>query len=82
MLFSARPDVHKRNAAAGDNTLLNCSAVAWGVLDAMLDLLELGLGSGTNLDNGDAAGELIERSWKASRGRTQIMIAKNSSRLP
>ena len=54
--------VHEGDAAAGDNALLNCSAGSLqGVLDAMLDLLELGLGSGTNLDNIPSSPKSLDR---------------------
>src|SRR4029078_7553229 len=47
------------DATAGDDALFDGSLrVADGVLDAVLALLELDLGSRTDLDDGDAAGEL------------------------
>ena len=49
------------HAATGDDALFDGSLrVADGVLDAVLALLELDLGRGTRLDDGDATGELRE----------------------
>ena len=54
-----RRSVHEGDAAASDNALLDSSAgCLQGVLDAVLDLLELGLGSSADLDDGNATGEL------------------------
>ena len=51
----------ERDATTGDDALLDGGLrVANGVLDAVLALLELDLGRGTRLDDGDAAGELRE----------------------
>ena len=51
----------ERDATTGDDALFDgCLRVANGVLDAVLALLELDLGRGTGLDDGDAAGELGE----------------------
>ena len=52
-------EVREGGAAAGDDALLDRGeGGVLGVLDAELAVLELGLGGGANLDDGDAAGEL------------------------
>ena len=54
-----RSSVHEGDAATGDDALLDSSTgCLQGVLDAVLDFLELGLGSSADLDDGNAAGEL------------------------
>ena len=56
---SDRNGVDQRHAAAGDDALLDRRAGrAQGVLDAVLLLLQLGLGRGADLDDGHAAGQL------------------------
>ena len=56
-----RGGVHERSATAGDDALLDRGAGRRdGVLEAVLALLELGLGVGADLDDADAAGELGE----------------------
>src|SRR5215207_3064030 len=53
--------VQERDASAGHDALLQGRpGRREGVLDAVLLLLELGLGCGTDLDDGDAAGQLGE----------------------
>src|SRR5699024_2863628 len=49
----------QRDATAGDDALVDGSlGVADGILDAVLALLELHLGGGTDLEDGHAAGQL------------------------
>ena len=56
-----RDGVHERDAAAGDDPLLECrSSGLERVLDAVLLLLHLRLGGSADLDDGDAAGQLRE----------------------
>src|SRR5699024_9175795 len=51
--------LHQCSATAGNNALLGSSLrVAHGILDAVLALLQLHLGGGTDLQDGHAAGEL------------------------
>ena len=51
--------LQKRDATAGDDALLDGRAGSLqGILDAVLDLLELDLGGCADLDNRDATGEL------------------------
>ena len=51
----------QRHAAAGDDALLDRSLGGGdGVLDAVLLLLELDLGGGADLEDGDATGQLGE----------------------
>ena len=51
--------MQQRDATTGDDALLDgCLRVANGVLDAVLALLELDLGRGTDLDDRNAAGQL------------------------
>ena len=54
-----RRSVHEGDAATSDNAFLDSSAGSLqGILNAVLDLLELGLGSSADLDDGNATGEL------------------------
>mmetsp|Transcript_7509 Transcript_7509/g.33951 ORF Transcript_7509/g.33951 Transcript_7509/m.33951 type:complete len:251 (-) Transcript_7509:1255-2007(-) len=58
-LVNHEREVHQGGAAAGDDTLLDRGeGGVFGILDAELAVLELGLGGGANLDDGDAAREL------------------------
>ena len=51
--------MHQCRATAGDDALGDrCLGGGDGVLDAVLAFLGLGLGGGTDLDDGDAAGQL------------------------
>src|SRR5690606_20068112 len=61
LLERGRRRLDERDATTGDDALLDGGLrVAHGVLDAVLALLELDLGRGARLDDGDAAGELRE----------------------
>ena len=58
-LVEALDGLEQGGATTGDDALLDGrTRRGQGVLDAVLDLLELGLGRGTDLDDGDAAGQL------------------------
>ena len=59
LVEGGRRRVGQSNPATGQQTLLDGSLrVAYRILDAVLALLELDLGGGTDLDDRDAAGEL------------------------